>query len=207
MFTGIIEETGTVKNITHGTFTKIVIKCSKVLEETKIGDSIAVNGVCLTVTNISDESFAADVMPETMRASNLKDLKTGSIVNLERALQVGRRMGGHIVTGHIDCVGKIIEKRQEKNAFIFKIAINEKFTKYIARKGSIAVDGISLTVVEDGYDYFTVSVIPHTMLKTTLGYKGVGDSVNIEFDILSKYVEKLIGKKDIKDLLKENGFI
>jgi riboflavin synthase len=158
MFTGIIEETGTVKNITHGTFTKIVIKCSKVLEETKIGDSIAVNGVCLTVTNISDESFAADVMPETMRASNLKDLKTGSIVNLERALQVGRRMGGHIVTGHIDCVGKIIEKRQEKNAFIFKIAINEKFTKYIARKGSIAVDGISLTVVEDGYDYFTVSV-------------------------------------------------
>ncbi|MDI3529450.1 MAG: riboflavin synthase [Thermoanaerobacter sp.] len=207
MFTGIIEETGTVKNITHGTFTKIVIKCSKVLEETKIGDSIAVNGVCLTVTNISDESFAADVMPETMRASNLKDLKTGSIVNLERALQVGRRMGGHIVTGHIDCVGKIIEKRQEKNAFIFKIAINEKFTKYIARKGSIAVDGISLTVVEDGYDYFTVSVIPHTMLKTTLGYKRVGDSVNIEFDILSKYVEKLIGKKDIKDLLKENGFI
>jgi riboflavin synthase len=207
MFTGIIEETGTVKNITHGTFTKIVIKCSKVLEETKIGDSIAVNGVCLTVTNISDESFAADVMPETMRASNLKDLKTGSIVNLERALQVGRRMGGHIVTGHIDCVGKIIEKRQEKNAFIFKIAINKEFTKYIARKGSIAVDGISLTVVEDGYDYFTVSVIPHTMLKTTLGYKGVGDSVNIEVDILSKYVEKLIGKKDIKDLLKENGFI
>ncbi|KUJ90585.1 MAG: riboflavin synthase subunit alpha [Thermoanaerobacter thermocopriae] len=207
MFTGIIEETGTVKNITHGTFTKIVIKCSKVLEETKIGDSIAVNGVCLTVTNMSNESFAADVMPETMRASNLKDLKTGSIVNLERALQVGRRMGGHIVTGHIDCVGKIIEKRQEKNAFIFKIAINEKFTKYIARKGSIAVDGISLTVVEDGYDYFTVSVIPHTMLKTTLGYKGVGDSVNIEVDILSKYVEKLIGKKDIKDLLKENGFI
>ncbi|MGH2332011.1 riboflavin synthase [Thermoanaerobacter mathranii] len=207
MFTGIIEETGTVKNITHGTFTKIVIKCSKVLEETKIGDSIAVNGVCLTVTNISDESFAADVMPETMRASNLKDLKIGSIVNLERALQVGRRMGGHIVTGHIDCVGKIIEKRQEKNAFIFKIAINEKFTKYIARKGSIAVDGISLTVVEDGYDYFTVSVIPHTMLKTTLGYKGLGDSVNIEVDILSKYVEKLIGKKDIKDLLKENGFI
>jgi riboflavin synthase len=207
MFTGIIEETGTVKNITHGTFTKIVIKCSKVLEGTKIGDSIAVNGVCLTVTNMSNESFAADVMPETMRASNLKDLKIGSIVNLERALQVGRRMGGHIVTGHIDCVGKIIDKRQEKNAFIFKIAINKEFTKYIARKGSIAVDGISLTVVEDGYDYFTVSVIPHTMLKTTLGYKRVGDSVNIEVDILSKYVEKLIGKKDIKDLLKENGFI
>ncbi|ERM91281.1 riboflavin synthase [Caldanaerobacter subterraneus] len=207
MFTGIIEETGTVKNIIHGTFTKIVIKCGKVLEGTKIGDSIAVNGVCLTVTNMSNESFAADVMPETMRASNLKDLKIGSIVNLERALQVGRRMGGHIVTGHIDCVGKIIDKRQEKNAFIFKIAINEKFAKYIVRKGSIAVDGISLTVVEDGYDYFTVSVIPHTMLKTTLGYKGVGDSVNIEVDILSKYVEKLIGKKDIKDLLKENGFI
>jgi riboflavin synthase len=207
MFTGIIEETGTVKNIIHGTFTKIVIKCNKVLEGTKIGDSIAVNGVCLTVTNMSNESFVADVMPETMRASNLKDLQIGNIVNLERALQVGRRMGGHIVTGHIDCVGKIIDKRQEKNAFIFKIAINKEFTKYIARKGSIAVDGISLTVVEDGYDYFTVSVIPHTMLKTTLGYKGVGDSVNIEVDILSKYVEKLIGKKDIKDLLKENGFI
>lgn len=207
MFTGIIEETGTVKNIIHGTFTKIVIKCNKVLEGTKIGDSIAVNGVCLTVTNMSNESFVADVMPETMRASNLKDLQIGNIVNLERALQVGRRMGGHIVTGHIDCVGKIIDKRQEKNAFIFKIAINKEFTKYIARKGSIAVDGISLTVVEDGYDYFTVSIIPHTMLKTTLGYKRVGDSVNIEVDILSKYVEKLIGKKDIKDLLKENGFI
>ncbi|HCD09358.1 MAG TPA: riboflavin synthase [Thermoanaerobacter sp.] len=207
MFTGIIEETGTVKNIIHGTFTKIVIKCSKVLEGTKIGDSIAVNGVCLTVTNMSNESFVADVMPETMRASNLKDLQIGSIVNLERALQVGRRMGGHIVTGHIDCVGKIIDKRQEKNAFIFKIAINKEFTKYIVRKGSIAVDGISLTVVEDGDDYFTVSIIPHTMLKTTLGYKRVGDSVNIEVDILSKYVEKLIGKKDIKDLLKENGFI
>jgi len=207
MFTGIIEETGTVKNIIHGTFTKIVIKCNKVLEGTKIGDSIAVNGVCLTVTNMSNESFVADVMPETMRASNLKDLQIGNIVNLERALQVGRRMGGHIVTGHIDCVGKIIDKRQEKNAFIFKIAINKEFTKYIVRKGSIAVDGISLTVVEDGDDYFTVSIIPHTMLKTTLGYKRVGDSVNIEVDILSKYVEKLIAQKDIKDLLKENGFI
>lgn len=207
MFTGIIEELGKVKNVTHGEWTKITIGCSKVLEQTKIGDSIAVNGICLTVTNISNESFTADVMPETIRASNLKDLKVGSIVNLERALEIGGRMGGHIVSGHIDCTGTIVSKIHEKNAVVFRIAVSEKYTKYIVQKGSIAVDGISLTVVDAKHDYFTVSIIPHTIGETTLGYKKVGDSVNIEVDILSKYVEKLMNKDDMKDLLKENGFI
>lgn len=207
MFTGIIEEIGKVKSITHGEWTKITIYCNKVIKETKIGDSIAVNGVCLTVTDISNGSFTADIMPETIRASNLKDLKVGSMVNLERALQIGGRMGGHIVSGHIDCTGTIVSKINEKNAVIFKIILESEYTKYIVQKGSIAVDGISLTVVDAKHDYFTVSIIPHTIGETTLGYKKVGDSVNIEVDILSKYEEKLMNKDDMKDLLKENGFI
>ncbi|QSZ27387.1 riboflavin synthase [Aceticella autotrophica] len=207
MFTGIIEEMGIVKNIVYGNFSKIIVECNRVLEGTKIGDSIAVNGVCLTVNDISKDSFTADVMPETLRASNLKDLKNGNRVNLERALQAGGRFGGHIVSGHIDFTGDILGKRQEKNAYIFKISTKEKYSKYIVQKGSIAVDGISLTVVDAQQNYFTVSIIPHTMGETTFNYKNVGDSVNIEVDILSKYVEKLINKKDMKDFLSENGFV
>ncbi|SNX53802.1 riboflavin synthase [Thermoanaerobacterium sp. RBIITD] len=207
MFTGIIEEVGKVKRLQHGDFTKLIIECEKVIDGTKVGDSIAVNGVCLTVTNIDKNLITADVMPETLKSSNLGSLKNGSIVNLERALSLTGRLGGHIVTGHIDTTGTIINKILDMNAHIFKISIDERYSKYVVSKGSIAVDGISLTVVEASMNYFTVSIIPHTESYTTLKHKGVGDSVNIEVDILAKYIEKIIPKRSIEDLLKDNGFV
>lgn len=206
MFTGIIEEIGKVKMVQRGDITKIAIECEKVLDGTAIGDSIAVNGVCLTVTNVAKNLFMADIMNETLKSSNLGDLKIGSMVNLERALSISGRLNGHIVTGHVDTVGTIVNKNRIMNSNVFKIKIDERYSKYVASKGSIAVDGISLTVVEVLASYFTVSVIPHTELNTTLNFKRIGDSVNIEVDILSKYAEKLLLKKGIKELVLENGF-
>ncbi|MEG6570681.1 riboflavin synthase [Thermoanaerobacterium thermosaccharolyticum] len=206
MFTGIIEEIGKVKMIQRGDITKIAIECEKVLDGTAIGDSIAVNGVCLTVTNVGKNLFTADLMRETLKSSNLGDLKIGSMVNLERALSISGRLNGHIVTGHVDTVGTIVNKNRIMNSNVFKIKIDERYSKYVVSKGSIAVDGISLTVVEALASYFTVSVIPHTELNTTLNFKRIGDSVNIEVDILSKYAEKLLLKKGIKELVLENGF-
>ncbi|MBE0069126.1 riboflavin synthase [Thermoanaerobacterium thermosaccharolyticum] len=206
MFTGIIEEIGKVKMVQRGDITKITIECEKVLDGTAIGDSIAVNGVCLTVTNVAKNLFMADIMNETLKSSNLGDLKIGSMVNLERALSISGRLNGHIVTGHVDTVGTIVNKNRIMNSNVFKIKIDERYSKYVASKGSIAVDGISLTVVEALASYFTVSVIPHTELNTTLNFKRIGDSVNIEVDILSKYAEKLLLKKGIKELVLENGF-
>ncbi|WP_434564881.1 riboflavin synthase [Thermoanaerobacterium thermosaccharolyticum] len=206
MFTGIIEEIGKVKMVQRGDITKIAIECEKVLDGTAIGDSIAVNGVCLTVTNVAKNLFMADIMNETLKSSNLGDLKIGSMVNLERALSISGRLNGHIVTGHVDTVGTIVNKNRIMNSNVFKIKIDERYSKYVASKGSIAVDGISLTVVEALASYFTVSVIPHTELNTTLNFKRIGDSVNIEVDILSKYAEKLLLKKGIKELVLENGF-
>ncbi|OXT06630.1 riboflavin synthase [Thermoanaerobacterium thermosaccharolyticum] len=206
MFTGIIEEIGKVKMIQRGDITKIAIECEKVLDGTAIGDSIAVNGVCLTVTNVGKNLFTADLMRETLKSSNLGDLKIGSMVNLERALSISGRLNGHIVTGHVDTVGTIVDKNRIMNSNVFKIKIDERYSKYVVSKGSIAVDGISLTVVEALASYFTVSVIPHTELNTTLNFKRIGDSVNIEVDILSKYAEKLLLKKGMKELVSENGF-
>lgn len=206
MFTGIVEEIGKVKMIQQGDFTKIAIECEKVLDGTAIGDSIAVNGVCLTVTSIGENLFTADIMNQTLKSSNLGDLKRGSAVNLERALSVYGRLNGHIVTGHVDTVGTIISKNPIMNSNVFKIKIDGRYSKYVVSRGSIAVDGISLTVVEAAEGYFTVSVIPHTELNTTLNFKRAGDSVNIEVDILSKYAEKLLVKKGMKELLLENGF-
>ncbi|KAA5806519.1 riboflavin synthase [Thermoanaerobacterium thermosaccharolyticum] len=206
MFTGIIEEIGKVKMIQRGDITKIAIECEKVLDGTAIGDSIAVNGVCLTVTNVGKNLFTADLMRETLKSSNLGDLKIGSMVNLERALSISGRLNGHIVTGHVDTVGTIVNKNRIMNSNVFKIKIDERYSKYVVSKGSIAVDGISLTVVEALASYFTVSVIPHTELNTTLNFKRIGDSVNIEVDILSKYAEKLLLKKGMKELVLENGF-
>ncbi|WKV07626.1 riboflavin synthase [Thermoanaerobacterium sp. CMT5567-10] len=206
MFTGIIEEIGKVKMIQRGDITKIAIECENVLDGTAIGDSIAVNGVCLTVTNVGKNLFTADLMRETLKSSNLGDLKIGSMVNLERALSISGRLNGHIVTGHVDTVGTIVNKNRIMNSNVFKIKIDERYSKYVASKGSIAVDGISLTVVEALASYFTVSVIPHTELNTTLNFKRIGDSVNIEVDILSKYAEKLLLKKGMKELVLENGF-
>jgi len=206
MFTGIIEEIGKVKMIQRGDITKIAIECEKVLDGTAIGDSIAVNGVCLTVTNVGKNLFTAELMRETLKSSNLGDLKIGSMVNLERALSISGRLNGHIVTGHVDTVGTIVNKNRIMNSNVFKIKIDERYSKYVVSKGSIAVDGISLTVVEALASYFTVSVIPHTELNTTLNFKRIGDSVNIEVDILSKYAEQLLLKKGMKELVLENGF-
>ncbi|SHE74258.1 riboflavin synthase alpha chain [Caldanaerobius fijiensis DSM 17918] len=207
MFTGIIEEIGIVKEISAGKNTKISIICSKVLDSTNIGDSIAVNGVCLTVTEKMNDGFTADIMPETYNTTTLSIIKKGDRVNLERALSLAGRLGGHIVTGHVDGIGTIVNKVNKANAVIFKITLENQLLKYIAHKGSVAVDGISLTVVEAGTSYFTVSTIPHTLKETTLSFKKIGDKVNVETDILAKYLERLTGFKDTYEILKDHGYL
>ena len=217
MFTGIIEEVGEVKSLKIGSeSSKLTIKAHKVLEKTLIGDSIATNGVCLTVTNINGNTFEADVMEETFRRSNLGNLKLGSKVNLERALTLEKRLGGHIVSGHIDGCGKVLSLIKEKNAVWVTIGADKKILKYIIEKGSIAIDGISLTVAYVDEEVFKVSIIPHTGEETTLLTKTVGESVNLECDMIGKYVEKLLGfnnkeeKKEsniTEEFLRNNGFI
>lgn len=193
MFTGLVEELGRVKQIQSGARSiQIAISARKVLEGVRIGDSIAVNGVCLTVTTFSKDYFAADVMPETMKQSSLGALKANSPVNLERALQLGDRLGGHIVSGHIDGQGKIRSKQTDDNAVIVTIEAPNDVMRYVVKKGSIAIDGISLTVVDCGSDWFSVSLIPHTAKVTVIGYKNPGDLVNLETDILGRYVEKML---------------
>lgn len=216
MFTGIIEEIGKIKNVKKGIKSCIIeIEASKVIEDVKIGDSIAVNGVCLTVTNITKNGFKADVMAETMRETSLSDTKNGAYVNLERAMKMNGRFGGHIVSGHIDGVGTIVGKIKEDNAVWFEIKTKPEIMKYIADNGSVAVDGISLTVAKISDNSFSVSVIPHTRNKTTILNKNKDDIVNIETDVLCRYIEKLINyeNKDKKnksvmtiDYLMENGF-
>ena len=198
MFTGIIEEVGTIQNISlKGNSGSISIKASKVLENSLVGDSIAVNGVCLTVTNMTNSSFTADVMAETVRRTNLGSLSTGSKVNLERAMAADGRFGGHIVSGHIDGTGTIISLKKEENAVWVHIKASQEIINLIVEKGSITIDGISLTVasVDDGASQFAVSVIPHTGEATTLLSKKAGDIVNLENDIIAKYVQKLLGLK------------
>lgn len=217
MFTGIIEEVGEVKSLKIGSeSSKLTIKAHKVLEKTLIGDSIATNGVCLTVTNINGNTFEADVMEETFRRSNLGNLKVGSKVNLERALTLEKRLGGHIVSGHIDGCGKVLSLIKEKNAVWVTIGADKKILKYIIEKGSIAIDGISLTVAYVDEEVFKVSIIPHTGEETTLLTKTVGESVNLECDMIGKYVEKLLGfnnkeeKKEssiTEEFLRNNGFM
>lgn len=202
MFTGIIEEKGIIKQIVKGEKSSIIaIQANKVLEGTNIGDSIAVNGICLTVTNINNSCFSADVMAETMRRTNLGNQSEGSKVNLERALTPLTRMGGHIVSGHIDGTGKIINYLNEENAIWVTIETKIEILKYIVEKGSIAIDGISLTVAYVDNNCFKVSIIPHTSQETTLIDKNIGDTVNLECDIIAKYVEKLVGlKKDNENI-------
>jgi len=215
MFTGIIEEIGTLKSVKKGVHSSVLTICAnKVLDGTKIGDSIAVSGVCLTVTSMDKNSFQADTMAETLRRSGLGQLKPGDPVNLERALAAGDRMGGHIVTGHIDGLGTIVSYTKEDNATWIKIRASFELMRYIVEKGSIAIDGVSLTVVETGNDFFSVSLIPHTGEETILLRKKPGDSVNLECDIIGKYVEKLleiqpeesIQKGITLNFLQENGF-
>ena len=193
MFTGIVEELGTVRSVSGGGQSAVLtIEASKVLEGSKIGDSIAVNGVCLTVTSMTSRQFCADVMAETLRRSSLGALKRGSRVNLERALAADGRFGGHIVSGHIDGVGTIASMTPEGNAVWVEIRTPERLFKYIVEKGSIAIDGISLTVAKVTDTGFSVSVIPHTGSETTLLQKKTGAVVNLENDIIGKYVERLL---------------
>lgn len=217
MFTGIIEEIGQVQNIKRGEKSTILtISASKVLEETILGDSISTNGVCLTINKINKGSFEADIMAETLRRSNLGDLKVGDYVNLERALTLNKRLGGHLVSGHIDGTGEIMEKEKEDNATWFTIKTSPEILRYIIQKGSIAIDGISLTIAYVDQDLFKFSIIPHTGENTTLLDKNQGQIVNLECDLIGKYVEKLLGieKQDSRrpsnidiDFLKYNGFI
>ena len=212
MFTGIIEETGSVARVLQGgTSGEIRINASYVLEGTKLGDSIAVNGVCLTVTGLYDDGFTADVMPETLRRSNLGMLRSGDRVNLERAMAADGRFGGHIVSGHIDGTGEIASLRNEGNAVWVRIRAKEEILALIVEKGSITIDGISLTVASLGSDYFEVSIIPHTGAQTTLLKKKAGDKVNLENDIIGKYVQRLLGKSMqssgiTESFLAEHGF-
>ena len=193
MFTGIVEEKGEILSIERGSVSAVLtIRAKIVLEGTKVGDSIAVNGVCLTVTRLLPDRFSADVMAETLRRSALGELRVGSAVNLERALAVGDRMGGHIVSGHIDGTGQILSVRTEDNAVWYRIAAKPGILRLIVEKGSITVDGISLTVAAVHSDSFEVSVIPHTREVTTLAGKNAGASVNLENDIIGKYVERLL---------------
>ena len=196
MFTGIIEEKGTVKHIDMaGTSGSIAIKAKKVLHNTKIGDSIAVNGVCLTVTTLQPDGFTADIMAQTVRMSSLGSLSPGSSVNLERAMAADGRFGGHIVAGHVDGTGTITSLTQEENAVWVTISASPGVLHYIVDKGSITIDGISLTVAYVDEICFKVSVIPHTAAETTLLSKKPGDIVNLENDIVGKYIEKLCNPK------------
>lgn len=215
MFTGIVEEIGEIKSIKKGSKSSVLtIKASKVLEDTAIGDSIMTNGVCLTVTDMSAGEFKADVMAETLNRTALNSLTQGSRLNLERALNLQTRLGGHMVSGHIDGTGIIKNFRKDDNAVWVTIETEEKLLRYIIEKGSIAIDGISLTVATVSDKDFQVSIIPHTANETTLLSHKVGDQVNLEVDLIGKYVEKLLGlssetdnkEKITQAYLKTNGF-
>ncbi|MBD9228581.1 MAG: riboflavin synthase [Clostridiales bacterium] len=193
MFTGIVEEVGTIRNIKRGQHSAVLtIQAKTVLEETRIGDSIAVNGICLTVTRLFPDGFSADVMHETLNRSSLGRLVPGSRVNLERAMAADGRFGGHIVSGHIDGTGQIESMRREENAVWVTIACADKILDLIVEKGSICIDGISLTVAAVTKRNFSVSVIPHTGEETTLLKKKAGDPVNLENDIVGKYIQKFV---------------
>lgn len=218
MFTGLVEEIGEVLKISKGTnSSKISIKAENILDGVKLGDSIAVNGTCVTVVEFKKNFFTVDVMAETLRMSNLKDLKIGTKVNLERALRLGDRLGGHIVSGHIDGTGKIINIRNEDISTWIDVELSQELLKYVVSKGSITIDGVSLTVAELNKNYFSVSLIPHTKVETILNYKKIGDLVNIECDLIGKYVERMISNSDEKvndksgsvnvEKLKEYGFM
>ncbi|WP_069999684.1 riboflavin synthase [Cellulosilyticum sp. I15G10I2] len=216
MFTGLVEEVGTVESVTKGVASaRITIRASNILKDTKLGDSISTNGVCLTVTDFSKQSFSVDVMAETMRRSNLYLLRPKDAVNLERALRVGDRLGGHFVSGHIDGMGIIKNYQEEDNAVWITISAEPEILRYVIQKGSIAIDGISLTIAYIDDSVFKVSIIPHTKEITTLLRKNVGEHVNLECDMIGKYIGKLIDPRDNKvekkaidlDFLNQHGFL
>ena len=193
MFTGLVEEVGTIRAIRRGAHSSVLsIGAETILSDLKIGDSVAVNGVCLTATSRDSGGFTADVMHETLNRSSLGALTVGSHVNLERAMAADGRFGGHIVSGHIDGTGVIQSLRRDDNAVWYTVGAAPGLLRYIVEKGSITIDGISLTVAAVGETWFSVSIIPHTAAVTILGEKRTGDRVNLETDIIGKYVEKLL---------------
>lgn len=211
MFTGIIEEIGIVRNLWRGdkSFT-LEIEAEKVLEGTRVGDSIATQGVCLTVTHLDKNVFEADVMPETVTRTALGALHPGDGVNLERAMQLGGRLGGHLVSGHVDATGRIGGLRKDDTALWITVQTAPAVLRYVVEKGSVALNGVSLTVARADVSSFSVSLIPHTLCATTFLKSRVGDLVNIENDMIAKYVEKLLGRTGPHgltfDFLRENGF-
>lgn len=218
MFTGIIEEIGTVATIQHsGESFVLTIDAKEVLTDVHLGDSIAVDGVCLTVTSYTENRFSVDVMPETVKASSLKTVKRGSKVNLERAMAAGGRFGGHFVAGHVDGVGVIKGKKQIENAVYYEIQVEPELLRYVIMKGSVAVDGTSLTVFGLSEDSLTLSLIPLTLKDTVLGFKETGDIVNIECDMIGKYVGHFLsnqapaapkrGNNITTQFLEDNGFM
>ncbi len=207
MFTGIIEEVGRVTSAQAG---NLVIAASNVLQGTELGGSIAVNGVCLTVTNFDASSFLVDIMPETLKRTNLGLLRAGDRVNLERSLALGGRMGGHLVPGHVDDTGRVASVMQDGGAMLIRFEAAPEVMRYIVEKGFVAVDGVSLTIVAKDASSFQVSVVDYTREHTTLGSRQVGDLVNLEVDIIAKYVEQLSRTHSTGitvDLLQEHGFI
>ncbi|MBN2538800.1 MAG: riboflavin synthase [Deltaproteobacteria bacterium] len=210
MFTGIVESVGIVKRTARrGEDLLLSIHTSMSLDDVTIGDSVAVSGACLTVVEVTDGSFSADVSAETLAKTTLRALKIGDRVNLEKALTLQSHLGGHFVLGHVDCVGDIRERKERSNSIIFGVEVGEETGRYIVRKGSVAVDGISLTVNEYEKNRFYVNIIPHTARETTLGFKKAGDRVNVETDILGKYVERFVhpDRGIDEDFLSKHGFL
>jgi riboflavin synthase len=205
MFTGIIEEIGKIEEISkHHHNLKLKIKASKILSELKPGDSVNINGACQTVIGTDAESFTVEAVEETLRKTNLGQLKRNDLVNLERSLRFSDRLGGHLVTGHVDCIGRTKSIAQRDGSFLYEFELPEKYLAYLVEKGSVAVDGISLTVVEVKGNSFTAAIIPFTLENTALGAKKVGDLVNIETDLIGKYFEKMAtSKKDKFEITEE----
>lgn len=202
MFTGIVEEVGTIDSISRGANSAVLtIRAEKVLDGTKVGDSIAVNGICLTVTRLMQHAFTADVMHETLNRSSLANALRGAHVNLERAMAADGRFGGHIVSGHVDGTGRIVEVKKDDNAIWYTIQATPQLMRYIVEKGSVTIDGISLTVAKVAQDNFSISAIPHTVSQTVLKDRKVGAVVNLETDIIGKYVEKLLFKGQSEEII------
>jgi riboflavin synthase len=214
MFTGIIEEIGIIHNVQSSKDAIVfTIEAKKIMNDINLGDSISVNGVCLTVTEFSSGTFSVDVMPETVKSTSLHTLKQGSRVNLERAMAANGRFGGHIVSGHVDGVAKIVKKQRVSNAVYYELQLSERLTETLIHKGSITIDGISLTIFGLEKEKVIISIIPHTLSETILATKDVGDIVNIECDMLGKYIKKFINQQVSpknssisKSFLEENGF-
>ncbi len=213
MFTGIVEEIGQIKEFSrHSNGAKITVECKKVLENSKLGDSIAINGCCQTITHLNNTSFSADVSKETLSITNFCTFKAGNKVNLERALTPSSRLGGHIVQGHIDCVGKFVGVEKLSDFYNLTFEIPDSEIKYVVKKGSIAINGISLTVASVSGNIIKTAIIPHTYSNTTLKDLSLGDSVNVETDILGRYIEKFLSVNNNsraidENFLIENGFV